>query len=636
MSAFASGVYAGDVEISTLYAGETEILGLAGCEDTIYVPNKKPVSVDVLLVGGGAGGGTAFGGGGGGSGGHREYTKLFYFDKNYNVTVGAGGSASSTTASSASGSNSSIERIADGGGGGGTGGIGADGGSGGGGYAISSSDGGDSKTTRCNRPSQGNSGSSGNGAFAQAGGGGGASSSGGASGSGGDGSTTSITGSSVTRAGGGGGGDTSGGFGNTATPGTGGSGGGGAGGTGNQSNDSSQATGGNGSANTGGGGGGGAFYKNGGSNLAGSGGNGGSGFICMKYHNSFEMEIGSGLTSSTATSGDYKITQFTAGTDTISFAAASGGGGGGGDSSWTSVRLLVPFDTDANSVTHSNGQSITGTTSGTSGDPASAVTSDSKYGSGGWTHYQGTVTYSTSTFNSTNWTVEFWFKRNADYSFTTYRQVMKFGYFIFRHSSSNNFELYDDDDGSSLGGFGAAALNTWEHYAIVYQNGTTRLYKGGSQIASSTGTLSAPSSVVLGRSSHGLYNFSLDDLRVTDAARYPDGTTFTAPSAAHPTSSSSSTVSLKYDQETLGYLSQVLQVAQNANTGATIKDAAGTSVTLTLAELKHVIATMVSNNQSLVEARNKAAIDIDAATTNTAVTNVKTTFTTTYPPPSGS
>ena len=309
---------------------------------------------------------------------------------------------------------------------------------------------------------------------------------------------------------------------------------------------------------------------------------------------------------------------------------------GGGDSSWTSVRLLVPFDSDANSVTHSNGQSITGTTSGTSGTPASAVTSDSKYGSGGWTQYQGTVTYSTSTFNSTNWTVEFWFKRNADYSFTTYRQVMKFGYFIFRHSSSNNFELYDDDDGSSVGGFGAAALNTWEHYAIVYQNGTTRLYKGGSQIASSTGTLSAPSSVVIGRSSHGLYNFSLDDLRVTDAARYPDGTTFTAPSAAHPTSSSSSNVSLKYDQETLGYLSQVLQVAQNANTGATIKDAAGTSVTLTLAELKHVIATMVSNNQSLVEARNKAAIDIDAATTNTAVTNVKTTFTTTYPPPSGS
>ena len=43
----------------------------------------------------------------------------------------------------------------------------------------------------------------------------------------------------------------------------------------------------------------------------------------MKYHNSFKMEIGSGLTSSTATSGDYKITQLTAGTDNISFSSAA-------------------------------------------------------------------------------------------------------------------------------------------------------------------------------------------------------------------------------------------------------------------------------------------------------------------------
>jgi len=328
MSAFASGVYAGDIEISTLYAGETEITGLRGCEDTIYVPDERPLSVDVLLVGGGAGGGTSLGGGGGGAGGHREYTKIFYTNTTYNLTVGAGGSASSGTASSANGSNSSIERIADGGGGGGTGGIGSDGGSGGGGYAISSSDGGDSKTTQCNRPSQGNAGSAGNGAFAQAGGGGGSSSSGGSNGDGGAGSASSITGSSVTRAGGGGGGDTNGGFGGTATPGSGGSGGGGVGGTGNQSSNSSQATGGNGSANTGGGGGGGAFYKDGGSNLSGSGGNGGSGFVCIKYSTDFSCTVGNGLTHSSSTSGGFHIKQFTAGTDTISFSAVEGGGAG--------------------------------------------------------------------------------------------------------------------------------------------------------------------------------------------------------------------------------------------------------------------------------------------------------------------
>ena len=75
MSAFASGVYAGNVEVSTLYAGETEITSLRGCEDTIYVPDQQPISVDVLLVGGGAGGGTSLGGGGGGAGGYREHIR---------------------------------------------------------------------------------------------------------------------------------------------------------------------------------------------------------------------------------------------------------------------------------------------------------------------------------------------------------------------------------------------------------------------------------------------------------------------------------------------------------------------------------------------------------------------------------
>lgn len=114
------------------------------------------------------------------------------------------------------------------------------------------------------------------------------------------------------------------------------------------------------------------------------------------------------------------------------------------------------------------------------------------------------------------------------------------------------------------------------------------------------------------------------------AARQQDATAF-AKSAA----SGAGTVSLKYDDETRGYLAQVLLVAQNANTGATIKDAAGTSVTLSLAELKYVCSGMISTNQTLVEARNKAAIDIAAATTSTQVTNVKTTFTTSYPPPAG-
>lgn len=105
---------------------------------------------------------------------------------------------------------------------------------------------------------------------------------------GGDGIASSITGSSVYRAGGGAGAG--------RYLGTGGLGGGGNPGA-------------NGAANTGGGAG---------AESAGSGPkNGGSGVVILKYPDAVTLTIGAGLTSSTSTSGGYKVTTFTAGTDTI-------------------------------------------------------------------------------------------------------------------------------------------------------------------------------------------------------------------------------------------------------------------------------------------------------------------------------
>jgi hypothetical protein len=261
---------------------------------------------------------------------------------------------------------------------------------------------------------------------------------------------------------------------------------------------------------------------------------------------------------------------------TLIFEKDTGGGGGGGggggaaadDSLWGAVRLLVPFETSANSVTHADGGTVSGTESGTSGSPSSAVSADGKF-SNGWTHYQGTVTYSTGAFNSNNWTVEFWFKRNANYQFTPNKTALVFGDFEFKHASNNNFILYQSDDEESLGSFGTAALDTWEHYAIVYQNGTTRLYKGGTQINSSSGVQSAPSSLVVGDSS-SLYNFSLDDLRVTDAARYPGGTTFSVPTAAHGTSSGTGKLDVNNDGKARFYLPSAatsFKVSANTSTG---------------------------------------------------------------------
>lgn len=66
----------------------------------------------------------------------------------------------------------------------------------------------------------------------------------------------------------------------------------------------------NGGTNLGGGGGGGA------SNITTSGA-GGSGVVILKYPAAFSLIVGAGLTYSTSVSGEYKITQFTAGSDTV-------------------------------------------------------------------------------------------------------------------------------------------------------------------------------------------------------------------------------------------------------------------------------------------------------------------------------
>jgi hypothetical protein len=60
-----------------------------------------------------------------------------------------------------------------------------------------------------------------------------------------------------------------------------------------------------------GGGGGGGGYPNE------SAYNGGSGIVIAKYLSNRTLTIGVGLTSTTAITGSYKITTFTAGSDTI-------------------------------------------------------------------------------------------------------------------------------------------------------------------------------------------------------------------------------------------------------------------------------------------------------------------------------
>jgi hypothetical protein len=95
--------------------------------------------------------------------------------------------------------------------------------------------------------------------------------------------------------------------------GAGGSGGGGAGGGIALSGDA-------GTANTGGGGGGPGTNTTT-STATNFGGNGGSGVVILRYPVTFTITIGAGLTGTTSTVGDEKITTITAGTGDVSWAA---------------------------------------------------------------------------------------------------------------------------------------------------------------------------------------------------------------------------------------------------------------------------------------------------------------------------
>ena len=279
------------------------------------------LNVEYLVVAGGGGGGGWYGGSGGGAGGYRTAT-LYGVGLSiaYTVTVGGGGSAGSGGSTSApamqggNGSNSVFSTITStGGGGGGSAGsaagyshassAGKSGGSGGGGIRDQL---GGSGNTPSTTPSQGNNGgrnpagSDSGGGGGGAGGGGGDASGDSSGGNGGAGATSTISGSSVTYAGGGGGGS-------SGTQGTGGSGGGGSG--------SNTGTAGSGTVNTGGGGGGGRTSPS-------TAGAGGSGIVILKYSTAYSATFSGGLTTSTTTSGNFKISTITAGTGTVTFALA--------------------------------------------------------------------------------------------------------------------------------------------------------------------------------------------------------------------------------------------------------------------------------------------------------------------------
>ena len=329
--------------VRLLYSGATKGW-LVTTEAGAGTAAAAALTVDYLVVAGGGGGNTGGGGGGGlrtsytnssSLNGHSESSLSLSVATNYTVTIGGGGLGTNNAnrLNTTSGINSVFSTITSTGGG--RSGLtdatsplqnGASGGSGGGGAGDGrGSTGGPAVTAPV---TQGYSGGNGASPSPYPGGGGGGAAGAGSNGSGGAGgnagnglavniisaanatssSIGEVFGSDVYFAGGGGGGVV---WSSGATS-------GGSGGTGGGGNGSITGNGENGDPNTGGGGGG--YYNYTTSN---SGGSGGSGVVILRYPNSYTITVGSGIieaSGSPFTEGSNKVSVFTGGTGSISFA----------------------------------------------------------------------------------------------------------------------------------------------------------------------------------------------------------------------------------------------------------------------------------------------------------------------------
>jgi len=306
--------------------------------DRGYISGNRTIAADILhaevnylvVAGGGGGGGgnnpsSSRGAGGGGAGGMKTGVVALLL-QTYTVTVGGGGNGGGVNGSGSNGSNSGFSTITTTGGGGGARQEtnGASGGSGGGGGDRAS---GANGFGGAGTSGEGNAGGNGSPALGGGGGGGGASAAGtagsdnggtGGSGAGGSGSASSISGSSVTYAAGGAGG-------NRGTGGV--NPGAAAAGTTNRGNGGTGSTGG----------------------IDGVGGAGGSGVVILRYSNLYTLNIGAGLSFSTQTVDDDKVTTFTGGSGSISLSSAPVTTG-----DYESIATVLVGSAGASSVTFSN------------------------------------------------------------------------------------------------------------------------------------------------------------------------------------------------------------------------------------------------------------------------------------------
>jgi hypothetical protein len=220
------------------------------------------------------------------------------------------------------------------------------------------------------------------------------------------------------------------------------------------------------------------------------------------------------------------------------------GAGGAGDGHFLNVVSLLHFDGADHSTTFTDVTGKVWTKKGTT----EISTAQSKFGGsallpngGGGGSNVGITTPSHADFDfgTNDFTIEWWMNI---YNFTDFQTIFDRG-----HNAAGSL-LIQKDGGSILkvyiGGSlvltaasgQAVADSGFEHYALVKDAGTLRLYRGGVQMASAVNGTSivCVAQLAWGAYVNGTYGALayIDDARITKSiCRYPSGTTFTPPVA---------------------------------------------------------------------------------------------------------
>ena len=236
----------------------------------------------------------------------------------------------------------------------------------------------------------------------------------------------------------------------------------------------------------------------------------------------------------------------------------------------TGVALLAPYDSDLDDVL-----GIAGTATNTP-----TVTSGGQFGSYADLGAADKLTYSSVSFGSGDYTVEFWVKRTeSSWAPNTGNPLLELpGVAMLGRAGTDTLQLYEDDFGSwaAVSGTTTSSIDQdWHHIALVRDGSTLRFYLDGSQVGTMS-TSASPSSLVLGASTIYGCRFGIDDLRVSTSAVYPSGTAYTPPTAAHPTSGGGTTSTVLVGSAATSYQLTSLTNATEYSVRVAAVSAAGT------------------------------------------------------------